>query len=301
MTMPAPTPADASCRFDDEVVVVTGAAQGLGRSYAVAFADRGARVALIDLDEALLEEAVTSIRATGATAVGVTADICSPADAIGQIRRDLGPIDVVVNNAGIVLNRPFPETAVADVRRLLEVHAVGAFAVTSAAWEDLVDRRGRVVNVTSGALFGLPGHSAYAMAKGAVFGLTRAMASEGRQVRVNAVMPMARTRMYEAAGGVTASDEDELMTLHFPPDAVGPAVTFLAWSETPCHGEVLEVAGTAVSRIALGSSSNLDASSPEVLAAGWSELEAAQLHEVGSLADSVVRKLTFLAASPSSE
>jgi NAD(P)-dependent dehydrogenase (short-subunit alcohol dehydrogenase family) len=175
------------------------------------------------------------------------------------------------------------------------VHALGTVATTAAAWDALLATKGRVVNVTSGTVLGLPGSTAYATAKGGVLGFTRALASETHStgVRVNAVMPMARTRMFEVGGGVAGSEQDKLLSQFFPPDAVSPVVVFLGWAGSPCNGEVFEVAGTAVSRIVFASGPIVAIESPEGMHASLASLGAGDLNEVDSLATSLSRKLAF--------
>ena len=103
-------------------------------------------------------------------------------------------------------------------------------ALTAAAWESTRCVAGRVVNTTSNSVIGLLHATAYAAAKGAILGFTRSLALEAAEVgvRVNAIMPMARTRMYELAGGEVGSAQDQFMTEHFPPEAIAPTVVFLA-------------------------------------------------------------------------
>ena len=141
------------------------------------------------------------------------------------------------------------------------------------------------MNICSGSVFGLPGSAAYSSAKGAILGLTKALASERHTsgITVNGVMPMARTRMYEAAGGVAGSDEDQLMTRHFPAEAVAPVVAYLGWEDVPWNGEIFEVAGRAVSRIVFASGPTIDVREPEDVAANIDTLQASDLHAIGSL------------------
>jgi NAD(P)-dependent dehydrogenase (short-subunit alcohol dehydrogenase family) len=286
----------AHVEFDGDVIIVTGAARGLGRAFATGLAGRGARVVVIDIDRDVGGETVTAIAESGGTAVGFVGDVVADAvRLVGDTLATFGRIDALVNNAGTAHSAPFGEMTVQDIERLVRGNALGTAAMTNAAWTSLQSSRGRVVNITSGAVFGLAGSAAYATGKGGVLGFTRALASEHPKtgVAVNAVMPMARTRMYEASGGIAGSDEDQLMTTHFPAEAVSPVVSYLAWRGMPYNGEILEVAGAAVSRIVFASGPLLEVHTPEDLVAGHDQLWAPTFEPIYSLATSVGRKLAF--------
>jgi len=103
--------------------------------------------------------------------------------------------------------------------------------------------------------------------------------------------------MYEAAGGVVGSDEDQLMSRHFPAEAVAPVVVYLGWDGVPCNGEIFEVAGRAVSRIVFASGPTIEVREPEDVAADLDTLRSSDLHAIGSLAESVGEKLMRLIAA----
>ncbi|TCP86029.1 hypothetical protein C8J42_11331 [Sphingomonas sp. PP-CE-1A-559] len=177
------------------IVVVTGAAAGIGLATARAFADAGDTVVLTDLNVATVEVCAAEL---GDRHVGVAMDVSDEAAvvaAMAAIAARFGRIDILVNNAGIVdpaaskvLNKPIDE-----VRRLIAVNLEGTYVAAREAGRVMLRQgSGSIVNLSSGAaLSALPGRTPYSMTKAAVLGLTRALACEwaGRGVRVNAVLP----------------------------------------------------------------------------------------------------------------
>ena len=269
-------------RFDEQVVIISGAGRGLGRSHALLLAARGARVVVNDLDgdeiggggdgsnADVATRTVEEIRAAGGEAIAACSDVVTGADQIVErALQEWGRIDAVVNNAGIVGSGHFTDRAAADFEALLNVHVLGTVNLTRAAWPHLSAVRGRVVNTTSGAVVGLPGNTDYAAAKGGVLGFTRGLAIDGRRdgVRVNAIMPMAHTRMYAAAGGTPGSDEEAALRHLMPPESVSPVVAWLAHESVQCTGEVFETAGGYASRLVLGFGPATAGRSPEDFAA----------------------------------
>lgn len=177
----------------DRVVIVTGAAQGLGRAIAHELAPTSRALLLVDLQAAPLTELAAGLAAAGHQVATCVADLTEPDSAarvVATAEAELGGADVLVNNAGIVDYAGFFDTTDVMLRRLLQVDVEAVFLLTQAFAASLRDRGrgGAVVNLgTSHAIAGVAGTSAYSAAKGAVHAMTRALAVELAElgIRVN--------------------------------------------------------------------------------------------------------------------
>ena len=260
-------------RFDDRVAIVTGAGRGFGRSHAMLLASRGAKVVVADHGGAIdgtgtsatpAEQTADETIGLGGVAVPCFASVAEADDAGTIVRTALeqyGRVDIVVNNAGIHDPGAFGELSVEQFHQMLAVHFFGTLHVTRAAWSHFTEAGyGRVVNTVSEAMLGgIPGLSSYGAAKGAVFGLTRNLATEGLAagIRVNAVAPRAYTRMSASGSADVAeklgiSEEDmAVVNASMPPELCSPAVAFLAHESCPLSGEVLQIGMGGVARIAV--------------------------------------------------
>ena len=197
-------------RFDDRVVLITGAGNGLGRTYALEMGKRGAKVVVNDLggsafgdgaDKGAADLVVDEIKAGGGQAVA-NYDSVTDGDKIVQTAIDsFGKIDVVINNAGILRDKTFHKMEEQDWDLVYDVHVRGAFKVTHAAWPYMRDQNyGRLIFTASAAgIYGNFGQTNYAMAKLGQYGMSQTLALEGRSknIMVNTIAPIAGSRLTE--------------------------------------------------------------------------------------------------------
>jgi 3-hydroxyacyl-CoA dehydrogenase/3a,7a,12a-trihydroxy-5b-cholest-24-enoyl-CoA hydratase len=236
-------------RFDGRVVIVTGAGQGLGRSHALEFGRRGARVVVNDLggdpfgsgaSATVAEQVVAEIRATGGEAVA-NGDSVEDGGKIVQCALDsFGKVDVVVNNAGILRDSSFHKMADEDWDRIYRVHLLGSYRVTHAAWPHMREANyGRVIMTTSAAgVYGNFGQANYSAAKLGLVGLAQTLAVEGapRNILVNSVSPAAGSRL-------SASILPQEVLDAIAPEYVTPAVVLLTHESMTTTGKLFEVSG----------------------------------------------------------
>lgn len=238
------------------VVLITGAAQGLGLVTASLFARLGLRLVLADLQD--LAAARSRLQAAGAEVEVAQGDVSSEAfvrELAGRIERTHGALDVLVNNAGISLIAAAEETTADQWQRVMNVNLFGPFLLCKYLGRQMLARRaGSIVNVASVAgLAGVSHRSAYNASKHGLIGLTRTLAAEwgGRGVRVNAVCPgWIKTEMDVAAqAGGAYSDRDIVdrvpLARFAHPDDVAQAIAFLSDNEKSgyVNGAALTVDG----------------------------------------------------------
>ena len=270
-------------RFEDQVVIVTGAGGGLGRAHALLFARHGAKVVVNDLggsthgegaNASAADKVVEEIRAFGGTAVA-NHDSVTDGDRIVQTALDhFGRIDVLVNNAGILRDKSFHKLEDADWDLVYKVHVEGAFKTTHAAWPHLREQNfGRVIFTSStSGIYGNFGQSNYGMAKLGLYGLTRTLAIEGRKnnILVNAIAPTGGTRMTE--GLIPPQVFEQLK-----PELVSPLVVYLGSEQCEETSGLFEVGGGWIGKTrwerSLGVGFDPEAGfSPDDVAAHWQQI-----------------------------
>lgn len=183
-------------RFADQTVVVTGGGGGIGGASCRRFAAEGARVAVFDLNTEAAEAVAAGIRAAGGQAQAFTCDITDRASvdaAVAATEAALGSIDVLVNNAGWDVFKPFTKTEPAQWDKLIAINLVGALNMHHAVLPGMVSRkRGRIVNIASDAArVGSSGEAVYAACKGGIVSFSKTLAREHSRhnITVNVVCP----------------------------------------------------------------------------------------------------------------
>jgi len=247
-------------RFDDRVAIVTGAGGGLGKTYALELARRGAKVVVNDLGGAadgtgagssMADEVVKEIEAAGGMAVANYDSVSTPegGEAIVQTAVDnFGKVDIVINNAGILRDKSFSKLEPKNLEIVLDVHLKGAFFVSQPAFRVMKENNfGRFIFTASGAgIFGNFGQTNYGAAKMGLVGLSSVLAVEGAKnnIKCNVIAPIARTRLTEQLLGPMAE--------HLDPAFVTPLVVYLSSEACELTHEIFDVGGGRYARIFVG-------------------------------------------------
>lgn len=243
-------------RFSDRVVIVTGAASGIGRATALRLAEEGATLALSDVNVEGLAETADACTRQGSTVTASRVNVADEREVVDMIRgvvAEHGRLDVVVNVAGILQFGHTHETSLEDFERIISVNLTGTFLVCRESIPHLLASRGNVVNTASTAA--LAGHAwtiAYSASKGAVAAMTQTIAVEyGRQgLRANAVAPgsiltpIQNEFQLPEGADITLLDRITALDEHRGPEVVASAIAFLG-SDDAAHinGTVLKVDG----------------------------------------------------------
>ena len=277
----------ATLRYDGQVVVVTGGARGIGRACVDQLAEREARVLIVDTGAtptgrpdapSLAHDVAQQLRDAGHDVAACTDDASSQAGARSVIATAIdrwGRVDAVIANAGQSWSADLLSITPDDVAHLYATNAAAPLWLAQAAWPQMVRQgSGRIVTVASAGLFGYPERAHYAMSKGAVVGLTRSLAIEGRRVGIvaNCVMPWAYTRL------ATSGDPDGWMGANIPPAGAAAVMAWLAHLDCDVSGEIFAAAGRHVARVAfaVGPGVVVGDTTPEAVAA---EIDRARVLE----------------------
>lgn len=284
-------------RFEGRVAAVTGAGRGLGREFALLLARRGAAVVVNDIgvavdaaryapapgvgEHSVAGAVVREIVASGGRAVANTGDVSDPECAreiVDVAVERFGRIDIVINNAGVVITADFLDLTPADIDKSFAVHVRGSFLVAQAAWSHMAKAGyGRILNVVSvdGNLFGNVRHTAYDAAKGGLAGLTRGMAVDGQGlgIAVNGLLPGAYTRGQRSI--------DPKLTPHgtidMRPELVAPAAAFLVHEECPVTGRFYAASSGRMGRVFTAAVEGFqdlpDSFSPESIRDHWDVID----------------------------
>ena len=280
-----------SISFEGKVAIVTGAGNGLGRSHALALAERGAKVVVNDLGGArdgtgassdAAMEVVGIIEAAGGEAFAHGANVSNfeeVEDMVAQAMAKWGRVDILINNAGILRDKSFSKMDLADFKLVMDVHLMGSVNCTKAVWDIMrAQNYGRIVMTTSSSgMYGNFGQSNYGAAKMAVLGFMNTLVLEGgkNNIHVNALAPTAGTRMTE-----------DLM----PPEMLGlltaesvTAAALVLCDESAPTRTILCAGAGGYAKAGMYETDGIflaqDEQSPEAIVAQWDELSDLSNHQ----------------------
>ncbi|UXJ50274.1 SDR family NAD(P)-dependent oxidoreductase [Pseudomonas citronellolis] len=267
--------------FNGKVVLITGAGRGIGRQHALSLAERGAYVVVNDYgvggrgeqggNSGPADSVVAEIRAVGGNAIAACCDIGDSEQVdrmMDVVIEQWGRVDALIHNASTYADLgPFESADVQDLERIMRVNVTGGWNVAHAVWPHMQRQgHGRIVMTGSGAgMFGRRRDQAYSVAKSALIGMTKVLATEGERqgIRVNLVGPVAFTDQSKAQG------IPSIMERFAPPIMVSHLVVLLAHADCPVNGEMFHCGGGFVSRVFVGETPGtvytLDSMSPEGL------------------------------------
>ena len=236
-------------KLDGRVAIVTGAGQGLGRTHALALAERGAKVVVNDLGgtdgvSANAEAVAAEIRNAGGEAIANGANVANLEQVEAMVRQAMdewGQIDILINNAGILRDKSFLKMSMEDFRLVIDVHLIGSANCTKAVWGIMREQAyGRIVMTSSSTgLYGNFGQTNYGAAKMAMVGMMNTLHLEGAKynIHVNCLAPTAGTAMTD---GLMPDAVFKLLS----PESVSPGIVFLASEGAPSRKVLCAGGGT---------------------------------------------------------
>ncbi len=280
-----------SINFEGRVAIVTGAGNGLGRSHALALAERGAKVVVNDLGGArdgtgassdAAMDVVALIEAAGGEAFAHGANVANfdeVQDMVAQAMEKWGRVDILINNAGILRDKSFSKMDLADFKLVMDVHLMGSVNCSKAVWEIMRGQNyGRIVMTTSSSgMYGNFGQSNYGAAKMAVLGFMNTLVLEGgkNNIHINALAPTAGTRMTE---DLMPPEMLALLTA----ESVTAAALVLCDESAPTKNILCAGAG-GYAKASMYETDGIflaqDEQSPEFIVAGWDEISDPSNHQ----------------------
>ena len=245
---------EKTMEFSNKVVLVTGSARGIGEAIAARFAERGAAVVAVDVNEEGARRCAAGIVESGGKAIAIKVDVTSRTDVeamVAKVLEEFGGVDVLVNNAGFTETHPFIEEDEEYWDRVIAINLKGPILCSRAVLDSMIERkRGKIINVGSDAgRVGMLGQSVYAAAKGGVIALTKSLAREVARykISVNCICPGPTDTPLLAD---QSEKVIEAMTRQIPfrrvakPDEIADAILFLASSGADyITGQVISVSG----------------------------------------------------------
>lgn len=239
-----------------KIILITGGGRGLGFSFAKGYVQAGARVVLNDISQAELDKALPALREMGGDVAGYCFDVSNDVaveQGIAAIEAEVGPIDVLVNNAGIHRRAPLDQMTAADFRKVVDVNLTSAFIVGQAVAKRMITRnKGKIINITSlNAVMARPNIGNYCAAKGGLTMLTKSMATEWGKynINTNAIGPgyfkteLTRPLVEDPTFDAWVKSEVPLARWGEPDDLIGTAIYLAAAASDYVNGFTVYVDG----------------------------------------------------------
>ncbi|KAJ1921179.1 hypothetical protein H4219_000777 [Mycoemilia scoparia] len=270
-------------RFNDRVVIITGAGGGLGKAYSLHFASLGAKVVVNDIGAVARKDGtkvnaadlvVEEIRKSGGVAVANHSSVEDGKAIVDTAMKNFGRIDVIINNAGILRDHSFKGLTDAEWDSVLATHLHGSYHVTKAAWEIMRKQKfGRIIMTSSAAgIYGNFGQANYSAAKHSLIGFSNSLAREGAKYNItcNAIAPL-------AASPMTATVMPQEILDLLKPEYIAPLVSFLTHESSTISGGLFEIGGGFVTahrwEATAGVTFKADSTfTPAAIQARWNEI-----------------------------